>query len=99
MNKWPNKIYKQKFSFGELSGNVWLDRWSENTWFETKDRLYVPLQVRKLIAALPVYKQLNLMCKLVYNEPIKNLIYSENPLLKLIPKTDYKPVIIPLEWK
>ena len=96
MNKWPEPIYKTKIRFGNIVGLAWYDRWRENIWFEANGKLYVPLQVDKLIDALPFNEQLNICFKLTYAQPIRDLIPDSIALLKRLPKTDVNWPTYPL---
>ncbi len=85
-SKKPSKIYKVPFTFDNLQGKVWLDRWGENTWFECNGKVYPPIIVEQWIIFLPFQVKLNLMFKLIYSEHIKNLLSDFNPFLALRPK-------------
>lgn len=104
MSKWPKKIRKTKFTIPGLSGDMWVDRWEENIWFFAKQngryKLFTPIEVNRIIDNLDFYHKCYINMKLIYNEPIKDLLSSRNPLLELIPKTDSlysQPVILRLE--
>lgn len=85
MNKWPETIYKQKAKLGNLNGQIWLDRWQENIWFQTSSKLYVPLEVNRILKTLPFEEYINITFKLIYSEPLPELILPYNPFLALVP--------------
>lgn len=100
MSKYPYPIYKTKVTLGNLVGYAWQDRWHENIWFETTRKLYVPLEVDRLTKQLSFVDGLNFLSRVIYAEPLSNLIYKDNPLLKTIPKdsTYNQPIDLPIDY-
>lgn len=100
MTKWPNKIHKVNQTLGNLKGEIWFDRWNENLWFQTSEKLYVPLEVNRILKTLPTSTILNITFKLTYSEHIQDLVLNKNLFLSLIPKSEslyHQPIILGLK--
>lgn len=86
----------------KVQGYAWYDRWNENVWAEVSGRIITPVEFKRY-CNLDLGNSLKLTYSSLPYVPLSDLIYDDNPWLRVMSKTDKrlwgKMYSIPLRLK